>query len=302
MEYNTAIGAALMWAASAPIVNRGVAKLPPELGLVGGVMVGLLISLATGVFSLGLFVFADAGEMPSATPSLVAAGLLTFPIGTGLYYFCGKALRSRLELAAQSANVKPILSIFLGTVVLHEEVESMTLVAVALIVIGAAVLTIGSKRIRFSALALSLGLATAAAWAFGEVFMKIAIQGPTSINDTFAAQVYGASAFAIGMILFGRPALASAFRHVEAGWVVPFVLHGLLSFGLGYTLYFEAIRTTGLVSTVVVTAFWPGLALVLQQALGAATGTREPYGVTVWVGSGLLTAGALVKLLGSGAG
>jgi len=99
----------------------------------------------------------------SVDGAAVLSGVFTFILGTGLCYLCGHAYGTRTELAAQFANVKPVITVGVGVLLFDESFGLQSLVAGSLIFTGLGVLIIGTIRGRFHWLPLVLGLCLALA-------------------------------------------------------------------------------------------------------------------------------------------
>jgi drug/metabolite transporter (DMT)-like permease len=268
-DYAPALCAAVLWALSAQFINVGLAGLQHrEQDTIFSVAVALLTCLGCGF----LVVWAISGfsnPLAALTPNVLMAGLLTFPIGTGLYYVCSIAYDEQAEIASQFANVKPAISIVLGAVVFHEAFTGRDLIVSALIAAGIAIIVISALRKSIPGVAVVLGMALALSWSAGEAFVAAETGGgsslPITLSALFSSLTITAAAVA-GYCVF-RPAATRGHRAtVRQLW--PFAVHGVLSFGLAYMLYFQSIRTIGLARTIMITVAWPTLAVILRFALG----------------------------------
>lgn len=111
----SAVGAAALWACSSLVVNRGLRGLRGSgASAVAGVVTGMVLALGVGASVLWVVGGFPALVVPDVR--VVAAGVLTFPVGTGLYYLGALSFGGRSEVAAQFANVKPVL-VLLGAAV-----------------------------------------------------------------------------------------------------------------------------------------------------------------------------------------
>ncbi|MFM2129825.1 MAG: hypothetical protein RL477_1371, partial [Pseudomonadota bacterium] len=175
-----ALATAVLWAISARIVGRGLAAIPgPEK--FPAIVAGLTVSLTTG--AVVLFAVAGNGFRPAdQSPWLIAAGIATFPVGTGIYYLCGHAFAGRMEFASQFANVKPLFSVGFAAFVLGEALRAPSWVALALIAAGIGVLLRACLQGAFSWPALGLGVLLALAWASGEGFAKLGLASGPSLT------------------------------------------------------------------------------------------------------------------------
>ncbi len=292
-----AIGSAFFWALSARVVGHGMAAIPgPER--FPAIVAGLMVSLLTGA----LVLFAVAGDGLAGAPVspwIFAAGIATFPLGTGLYYLCGHAFAGRMEFASQFANVKPLFSVGFAVIFLGESLRWPSWVALGFIAFGIAVLFHATRRGTFSWTALGLGIALALAWAAGEGFAKLGLSTGPSLTATLTALLSGAAVGALAalpyLVRHRHAALAGIARW---GWA--FVLHGLLSFVIAYACLFESIQRIGVGRTVLINAFWPGLAVFLAWAESRLTGRARPVPPAMMVATALLLAGSVVQIIGLG--
>ncbi|MBV9392090.1 MAG: hypothetical protein JOY96_09385 [Verrucomicrobia bacterium] len=310
-----AVLAAALWAFSAPVINRGLNRLPKE-GRLYGILCGLLVSLICGSATLSLLTLGSLGR---SAPSLymvlrivftflpfagfvylVLAGVFTFPLATGLYYGCAHAFGERAEFAAQFVKVKPILSVLLATFLLHESFRLSSAISLVLIIIGVALLLGVNQQCKPSLYAVGLGVLTALSWSLGEIFFKLGHHTETILDDTLLALISGTLLGLIGMLLStafivkrtDRRAVYKAFPN----WVIYFVLHGILSFGLAYACLFRSIAAVGVSRTVMITSFWPIASLITSANFVFEAKPRSISGHVVWAAAALL-AGSLLQLL-----
>lgn len=283
-----AIASAAMWAASALIVSRGLRSLPENR--VAGVIAGLLIALVTGS-ALLLVASGPRVEIGDISFLTVVAGVLTFPVATGLYYLASEAFGGRAEVAAQFSQIKPLLSVLIAALLLHEPLRAASWLALALVSAGLGTLIIARVRGHFSTAAVALGLLLAAAWAFGEA--AIGASGASrGMEQTTVALLSGTLVGA----LIALPVLLKVGLPDRGRWMLYFALHGVLSFGIAYSLYFEAIRQLGLGPTALINAFWPMLALTAGHVIARRSPGALPVPASVWAAAGLLLAGSLAAV------
>ncbi len=286
-EFGPAIGAALLWALSAQVVNDGLARLKRAPATGGdGILVALALALACG-FLVIWAISGLANPLGAVSWRVFAAGLLTFPIGTGLYYLCSVAWSGKAELASQFANVKPVMSIAIGTLLFGEALGARGAVTALLILLG--VLLIVRRALREgkgagqqSNRAILLGLALALSWSAGEAFIFSETGGASSLRITLGA--LASSLLVVLALLLGRglarPALLAGLpRQAAALW--PFAVHGVLSFGLAYGLFFHSIRQLGLSHTVMITVAWPILSFAIGYARSKMRGEAFPVDRTL---------------------
>lgn len=258
-DYLFALLSAGLWALSAPVINSGLRQLPP--GHRGSaLLVGLEVAMVCGALLLALL--AAPYETGGWNGVVALAGVLTFPLATGGYYLVALQLGDRAEIAAQFAKLKPLFSVALALLVLRETVGPVTGVALALLSIGLLLLAFGIRREHKSLRPLLFGLATALMWALGELCVRYGFSPETALDQTLFALAFPASLLLLpalwqGMLLYRATVL-------RWRWLFPFCLHGVLSFALAYVCFFHSIAVIGLARTVIITAFWPFLAIVFS--------------------------------------
>ena len=184
-DYSLALGSALLWAISAQVVNAGMRRIPHAI-MIPGIFAGLLASLITGTLLLATIVL-SRHTLPTVRWEIVVAGILTFPLGTGLYYLCGHAFGGRIEFASQFSNLKPLFSLTLAFLLLGEHLTPHSVYSIPLLIAGVFALVIGTRRGHFTPQAMGLGIMLALAWAGGEAFVKLGLGGGSSISATFVA-------------------------------------------------------------------------------------------------------------------
>ena len=268
-----ALGSALLWAASVPIVSSGLRRIPEE-NIYSGLGLGLFTSLIAGTATLGLLNKAAGIPIASISLPLAAAGIFMFPIGTGLYYLCGYAFSGQMEVAAQFSKVKPTISVLLAIAFLGEPltaaiVVSLCLVSVGLFFLIRMQLSKSAKRL----IPLATGLLTALSWALGDVCMKVASSSGMRAESAIMSMLLTGAAATFVLVL---PTLVWRRDAINRYWrfCFPFLVHGIVSFAFAYTLFYAAISDLGLSRTVLVTAFWPLLGLLLVHVLNRARGEK----------------------------
>lgn len=296
VDYLFPIVSALIWAGTVPILRLGISQCDSARPI-ANTLFGLLISLAAGSVVILLLSPPEIAFTPD-TPWIASAGVLTFSVGTGLYYLCGYGMKGRLDLAAQFTRVKPIVSISLAIFVLGERLNGITCLVIVLVCIGTLLLlreTIKSGR---NIGAFLTGLATAAAWAGGEVCAKVGFPKGLGLEQSAVALISG-TLFSVVVLL---PLILK-----QVSWVavrrsaVYFAAHGALSFGIGYPLFFSSIANIGVTHTICITAFWPLASIFLVHHLSkvspATFSTTKPDSGTVLAGLVLVSASILGAVL-----
>jgi len=288
-----ALGASLLWLTVQPIISYAVRSLPRQHKR-EALALGLFVAMLSGTVALTLIVVLN-GTMSAIdiNPYSALAGLLTYPIATGFFYMASHAFDSRAELASQFSRVKPVFTMAAALLIFHEPLTRGDTWALALVMVGVVAMLSSALGGHIAWPAFALGMAAALAWAAGEGFVKAGFSSGGAFQDTWFALAVSTVAMATLM-----PLLVRDWHAVLAGsrrWLVAFSLHGVLSFALAYSLFFRSVATLGLSVTIVLTAFWPVLAMLL--AWFAAYRRQQPYPVTatVWAASALLVAGSIVQ-------
>lgn len=304
-----ALGAVLLWASSSLVVSRGLSGLRSHNSQAEGILplaldvaFSVLIATLSGATALAIVSGFDVQIVFDAR--VAAAGLLTFPVGTGLYYGATLAFRGRADVAAQFSNVKPLFSILIALVVFRESIGGYDRAAVVIVGLGVMLLVLAAALdiSGGSWLPLVLGFALAASWSAGEGFVRASTVDVRALDVAFSGLAF--SAFALAGLVASLAASGVA-RHVLAGSLlpsarhVPFLVHGVMSFGMAYALFFQSIAQIGLARSVTFTSLWPALAFAMgsiaRRRSGAASAPSSPVRA---LGFALLPVGAFVGALG----
>jgi uncharacterized membrane protein len=292
-NYAFAVISALAWALSAQFVNFGLRHIPKQTK-VPAVLTGLLISLSVGT-SVLILLAGSSITQAHARWELVVAGILTFPVGTALYYLCGHAFGGRMEFASQFANIKPLLTILAAITFLGEGLTEVALVSFLFLLAGIGALILGTVRGVFSWTALILGFLLAGSWASGEVFIKLGMGNVPSLPATIVAL---ASGTVVGFIFIAPYVLGNndVLRNAKVwGWA--FAGHGMFSFIVAYPAFFESIRRIGLAQTIMINSFWPALAVGLAWIIARMQRRPEPLPTLMVVALISLLAGSFIQIL-----
>jgi len=167
----------------------------------------------------------------------------------------------------------------------------------SLIAVGILIIFVDAFRGHDGLTGLGLGLALAAAWATGDAFIRGATESHSTLAIALGALLSSLVAFSACLLVYIAFALMapghvpfqiSDFRPHRAH--VAFCMHGLLSFGLAYTLFFHSIGLIGLSRTTLVTVFWPTLALALGVSWAKWSGDRYIFNRSQLVALALFTA------------
>ncbi|WP_140984785.1 EamA family transporter [Asticcacaulis tiandongensis] len=292
-----ALLAVLLWAVSAPVVNIGLGRLrqaPHDKKFL--ILIAMTTCLSAG-FTVCWALNGFVNPLGAWSPNVALMGLLIFPIGTGLYYLCSLAYGDRAEVASQFANVKPAVSIMAGVLLFREPFGLHEAVVSAIIGLGIVVILSGAFHKGRQITGVMLGLALALAWAGGEILARSVSGNAASIHITlgalFSALVITAMTTFVYAVVQGKRAKLNRLKY-RYFW--PFLVHGVLSFGFAYMLFFESIARIGLSQTILLTVFWPMLVLVLNLIVSRVK--RKPFRVpaNVLTASVLFTLASLIHI------
>ena len=298
IDYSYALIASIFWILSAPILNHAIRKIRIRHGRDGiyHILIGLIVALCTGTVAVGFATFLQGYSLAfKPTWTLTAAGIFTFPLATGLYYFGSYAMGGKTEVASIFAKVKPLFSIGLAVLFLGEALNKGSLVAVFLIVCGLFIFGVGlgQKLLRINGL--TLGLGSALSWALGEYFVKLGFVGDVNIQMTFQT-LLNATVLSLLLMLIFRPG-----RHLhDKGSLAlywPFIVHGIFSFAIAYSLYFISIANIGVIKSVIIVAFWPFIALVVTTLWDRRRGEGSVPSVMIWTASILFALASVAQVI-----
>ncbi|AFI85555.1 DMT family transporter [Methylophaga nitratireducenticrescens] len=291
-DYALPVMSAVLWALSAPVVNLGLNKIPSRLGS-HGVLLGLFVALSSAAFCLAIWAWLS-GAAITINWRLAAAGVFTFPVATGMYYVTAVAFKGQAEVAAQFAKLKPLISIIFAAVFVGEVLNADMVLPIALIAAGISIFIVTAIRGKITMQAVLLGALTAMAWSVGETFMILGLTGSAPLTDNFVSLVFGALAIVPVMLIFSKKLYIE--RHSLGWWLLPFAVHGIISFSLAYAFFFAALESVGMLKTVVINAFWPVLALLFTYVINRVRSVNYKVPYYAWFAGLLLCSGSAVQI------
>lgn len=287
------VASALLWACSAPIVNRGLVRLDGTQPL--QVLWGLWVALLAGVLALSPLALSRVPVSSDvAWGWLVLAGIFTFPLATGLYYAAAVAFKDRIEIASQFTKVKPALTLLLGVCFLPSVlVKPVAYPSAFLLVVGVAIYLFAASKRVVGLSGVGLGLATAGMWAIGEIFMQLGVGGTAAPAANFISLVAGLVLLTIVVIpILIRRGVPFPSLHVL--W--PFAVHGVISFGAAYSFFYQAVKSVGIGPTVLINAFWPLLGMVFAVVDRRRRGQPSGIPAIIWLASLCMLGASLTQL------
>ncbi len=289
------ICSALLWAISVPILNKGLGKVANKSPL--DILWPLFYAIATGAICAYFFGIEQKENFQLLNQSgyLIAAGILTYPLATGSYYLAGMFFKDRIELASQFTKAKPGLTLLLALVFMPVAMQgSFSFIGLLLLFFGIGTYIYAGLKKSLSLTGAALGMTTALLWSLGEISMKYGVAGYGGFTANFYALCYGA--------LFLLPIVISLtlMRKVQFQLPtenIPFLLHGVLSFYLAYSLFFTGLDKLGVIPTVVINSFWPLLSLIITTVLYKIN--KQPIHTPniIWLGSILFLSSGLATIL-----
>jgi len=287
-DYFFAFMSAILWAASAPIINHGLKKIEGD-NSVPLILIGLFIAMIIGAMVLTPFVcYLDSPI--EVNPYLIISGILTFPLATGAYYLSSRSFSKRAEFTSLFSKIKPLISFTLAILILKEDINQYSVYSAILVALGITALFIGIKLGELSPTGVILGILTALAWSAGEVLMA---QGINDIHPMTATWIALLSAITISSIVIIPTIYKTPKHRINVKTLWPFIAHGGISFGAAYSLFFYSVDLIGLGHTVLINAFWPALAIFFTSLLRFNKGEAVNIPSTLLVSAFFLLVGSL---------
>ncbi len=283
--------AVLAWVISTLVVSKGIKELKETYGTffnrvkdysikIEIIFTYLGITLLTGTILLSLtlaplliqydFVFSGY---------LILAGIFSFSAGTGLYYFCTLIYR-KAEIASQFSRIGPFFSIILGVYVFGEIFNVFDLVSLILLGIGITLFLVFTWTGKFGLIGFFLGILTSLSWTSGGIFMNIAFL--TTPSNQFKPLAYTLISLFFGflsLLLFNlifmlknrkkkkNEGIKFHIFKVKKSVAKYFVIHGILSTSIGFTLNFFGIFYLGVSGAAFIMSLWPILSLLVGYLL-----------------------------------
>lgn len=288
------IFSALLWAISVPILNIGLKKIADDSPF--DILWPLFYAIATGAICAYLFGIDETVNFQPHHQSLylVAAGILTYPLATGSYYLAGLLFKDRIELASQFSKAKSGLTLLLALAFLPVAMQgSFSALGLLFLFMGIGTYIYAGLKKDVSLAGAALGMTTALLWSLGEISMKYGVGNYGGFTANFSALCYGAL-FLLPIVIFLTLIGKIRFQLPTAN--IPFLLHGIISFYLAYSLFFTGLDKLGVIPTVVINAFWPLLALIITTALYKINNHPIHTPRIIWLGSLLFLSSGLATI------
>jgi drug/metabolite transporter (DMT)-like permease len=267
LYYVFIISAIFSWAISAPLIQKGMSAADTRFKIV----TALLVSFGVGYF----FLFFSTGKIGTIPPEQAVfsflAGLLTFPVGTGIYYFTIGKISAKNMMPFLYLKIPFIL--FLSYAILGEAfVFSLNvLLGMLLLVTGLVVVSLSMSRKRLgkskgSMMAtILLAASIPLAWAFGEIAIKLGTSGIAPVRGVMYSLGFGFYTM-LGLVLLYSIFMKRRWTrkdYMPRKTYLYFAGHGFFSIFIAYSLYFWAIGLGSVAFTSLLVAVWPLLAVFL---------------------------------------
>ncbi|MFX1346062.1 MAG: EamA family transporter, partial [Promethearchaeota archaeon] len=210
---------------------------------------------------------------------LILAGIFSFSAGTGLYYFC-TLVYEKAEIASQFSRVGPFFSIIFGVYIFGEVFNVFDLVSLILLGIGIVLFFVFTWTGKFRLIGFFLGVLTSLSWTSGGIFMNIAFLTTPSnqlkpLAYTLISLVFGLLSlllFNLIIMLKNRnkkkdERIKFHLFKVKKSVAKYFIIHGILSTSIGFSLNFFGIFYLGVSGAAFIMSLWPILSLLVGYLL-----------------------------------
>jgi drug/metabolite transporter (DMT)-like permease len=283
--------AVLAWVISTLVVSRGIKELKEKYKNIFSrfkdysikieiIFTYLGITLLTGIILLSLtFIPLFIQYQFVFSGFLIFAGIFSFSAGTGLYYFC-TLVYEKAEIASQFSRVGPFFSIIFGVFIFGEIFNIFDLVSLILLGIGIALFLIFTWTGKFGFIGFILGILTSLSWTSGGVFMNLAFL--TTPSNKFKPLAYTLISLSFGflslLLLIVIFMLKNRKQKKNEGFMFHlfkvdksvakyFIIHGILSTSIGFSLNFFGIFYLGVSGAAFIMSLWPILSLLVGYLL-----------------------------------
>lgn len=283
--------AVLAWVISTLVVSKGIKELKEVYKDIFNrfkdysikieiIFTYLGITLLTGIVLLSLtFIPLFIQHNFVFSGYLVLAGIFSFSAGTGLYYFC-TLVYEKAEIASQFSRVGPFFSIIFGVYIFGEIFNMFDLISLILLGIGIALFLIFTWTGKFGLIGFFLGILTSLSWTSGGIFMNLAFL-TTPLNQfkplayTLISLFFGFLSLLLFNLIFilknrkkkKNEGIKFHFFKLDKSVAKYFVIHGILSTSIGFTLNFFGIFYLGISGAAFIMSLWPILSLLVGYLL-----------------------------------
>lgn len=297
-DYIYAVISAIFWATSASIIGAGLSDNFKDKDKVYiKVLLAITIASTSGALTLiFVLIFLNIEFSAEFNYWIILAGVFTYPIATGLYYLSSTKLGNQAEIVSLFVKAKPLFSIPIAFLLFQETILFHSVLALALIGIGIYFLIKGVREQQYTIYGVLYGLATSLSWATGEFFVKAGFNQSEAIQQSLYALICGIVFCSIFLIAYSSAKNIKTTKiKLNSYWA--FALHGMLSFGIAYTSFFYSITTIGIVRSLLATAFWPILALIISSIANKLAKNQKTISKEIWVAGIILCCASTIEIL-----
>lgn len=286
-EYVWAIVALLSWSLSTFFINKALYYTRDDIK---NLTIGILISLFSGsIISLVYFNLTDNSLYFNIIHIII--GFIVFVVANFLYYYSSYLFKGKSEIPAQLSNSKNIISASFG-ILLGESLTSGKLIAVILLILGISIIifsTLIDNELDYRPII--AGLSLALVWSFGEILIAIFATGNVDpIEMSVSGLIYSTIIYFFILVCFfyyKNYNLKGIVSISTKNHYLYFVSHGLLSFSVGYTMFYKSVYIVGLSETIIITSLWPIVAILSFSIISLLKGEKIEYNWKAYFISGL---------------
>lgn len=259
MGYLFAILAVIAWGlVHIPIK---LARAPARVGVMVSMPVAMIplviLAAATGVLAIP-----DASVRDWLFIFLV--GLFQFALGEAVYYEAVHC--AGITVAAPMTRLTPMLVVLATMVIRPSRFSWLLMPAAAAIVLGGILLARGVKHKSGHAPHVNLkkgiifALFACVCWTAGNLSVAEVSSGVPRLLVTLFALGFGTVVYWTFMIVTGK---LGKLRTLAAREILIYSAIGVMSYAIGFGLFFEAIRLLGVSRAAVIVGAWPGAAVII---------------------------------------
>jgi len=191
------------------------------------------------------------------------AGIFQFPVATICYY--ESIRRMQISTAVPIKNLKIAVVLCLVFILGLETIELKSLLAMLIAITGATILAVNESKFKDNfrindLTGLVFIIVAVVAWSIGDIFIKLAVGSISPILVTSIALLSGTFFYYLFILIKGDlNKIISISRYNK----FMFIIHGIVSFGIGYLFFFSAIEKIGVGKTVIFTSSWPAISFLI---------------------------------------
>jgi len=273
------------------IISWGLCVIPVKMSRAPGRQ-GVFFSILGGLFILTPFFLYNAlncspeiwkSSWKTLVLYIVLGGICQFPLATIFYY---EAIKSaEISTIVPLKSLKIIVVIILVFLLGIEPLSKYTILGGLVGIAGAFTLAGKSTHTHTESLRYGIIMVLLACvfWAIGDILLREAVAILPS------AIVTPAALFAGGIGYYSWLLIRKKFKkvyNISKYDKICYLIHGILSFGVGYCMFFAAMNYIGINRTVIITSAWPLIAFLVGILLYREKVTfRKIAGTVLLIGS-----------------